>query len=121
MSFLNFGPLKSPVPHIFFQRNSLYYCPYYLESDKGRAEWENLLRRRLAIATMKNGSAVVTPTNAIAVMIKASCPSLTKKRFITLYHGFSRDSLSAALDERWAKQLKPGTVKLFYISCFRIL
>lgn len=114
VSLLNFGPVKSPVPHIFFQRNSLYYCPYYLDAARGRAKWENLLRRRLAVATMKNAAAVVTPSNAMAEMIKASCPQAKDKRFITLYHGFSRASLGAPLEERFTKHLKPGAVKLLY-------
>jgi glycosyltransferase involved in cell wall biosynthesis len=114
VSLLNFGPVKSPVPHILFQRNPLYYCPYFLNAVHGRARWENLLRRRLAVATMKNAAAVVTPSSAMAEMIKASCPSLEEKRFITLYHGFSRASLGAPLEEKFVKHLKPGAVKLFY-------
>jgi glycosyltransferase involved in cell wall biosynthesis len=63
---------------------------------------------------MKNAAAVVTPSSAMAEMIKASCPSLKEKRFITLYHGFSRASLGAPLEEKFAKHLKPGAVKLLY-------
>lgn len=116
VSLLNFGPVKSRVPHIFFQRNSLYYCPYYFDSARGRAKWETLLRRRLAVVTMKNAAAVVTPSNAMAEMIKASCPQAKDKRFITLYHGFSRESLGAQLEQRFTKLFKRGTVKLFYPS-----
>lgn len=116
VSLLNFGPVKSRVPHIFFQRNSLYYCPYYLDSARGKAKWETLLRRRLAVATMKNAAAVVTPSNAMAEMIKASCPQAKNKRLITLYHGFSRESLGAQLEQRFTKLFKQGTAKLFYPS-----
>jgi glycosyltransferase involved in cell wall biosynthesis len=114
VSLLNFGPVKSPVPHIFFQRNSLYYCPYYLDAARGRAKWENLLRRRLAVATMKNAAAVVTPSQAMAQMIGESCPWLKAKKFITLYHGFSRPSLGSPLEERFTKHLSQGVVKLLY-------
>jgi glycosyltransferase involved in cell wall biosynthesis len=115
VSLTNFGPVRSEVPHIFFQRNSLYYCPYFLEAVRGRAKWETLLRRRLAVATMRNATVVVTPSRAMAEMIKTSCPML-KKQFITLYHGFSRVSLSGHLEERFEKRLKLGAVKLFYPS-----
>lgn len=114
VSLLNFGPVKSPVPHIFFQRNPLYYCSFYLESARGRAKWGALLRRRLAVATMNNATVVVTPSNAMAEMIKASCPSLKEKRFVTLYHGFSQASLGAPLEERFMKHFKAGRCRLIY-------
>ena len=37
LSLLNFGPIKSPVKQVVFQRNSTYFCDYYLQMLSG---WE---------------------------------------------------------------------------------
>lgn len=88
VSLTNFGPIWSPVPHIFFQRNALYYCPYYLESIGGRAKVETFLRRRLAVASMMRAELIVTPSHTMAEMIREVCPETRSRRFKTLYHGF---------------------------------
>src|SRR2546425_37903 len=49
VSLTNFGPIWSPVPHILFQRNSTYFCPYYLERIGGRLRLETTTRRWLAV------------------------------------------------------------------------
>lgn len=88
VSLTNFGPIWSPVPHIYFQRNALYYCPYYLESVYGRAKAETLLRRRLAVASMMRAELIVTPSHTMADMIKEVCPETRSRNFGVLYHGF---------------------------------
>src|ERR1017187_3046410 len=35
VSILNTGPIWLSAPHILFQRNSLYFCPYYLANSHG--------------------------------------------------------------------------------------
>lgn len=87
VSLTNFGPIWSPVPHIFFQRNALYYCPYYLESIGGRAKVETFLRRRLAVASMMRAELIVTPSHTMSEMIREVCPETRSRRFKTLYHG----------------------------------
>lgn len=88
VSLTNFGPIWSPVPHIFFQRNALYYCPLYLGKVSGRAKLEVMLRRALAVASMMCAKLIITPSNTMAVMIRDNCPKVKSRRFRTLYHGF---------------------------------
>jgi glycosyltransferase involved in cell wall biosynthesis len=115
VSLLNFGPVWSPAPHIFFQRNSLYYCPYYLSSISGRLKWETTLRRKLAVASMMRADLIVTPSNAMASMIRDMCPETRYRRFHTLYHGFSRETLQDQLEDKFVRMLAAGRgVKILY-------
>jgi glycosyltransferase involved in cell wall biosynthesis len=115
VSLLNFGPIWSPVPHILFQRNSLYYCPYYLPSISGRLKWETTLRRKLAVASMMRADLIVTPSNAMADMIRETCPKTRSRRFYTLYHGFMKASLQEPLDSQFAQLMDRKTgAKLLY-------
>jgi glycosyltransferase involved in cell wall biosynthesis len=106
VSLTNFGPVWTPVPHINFQRNALYFCPYYMGKIKGRSKAEALLRRRLAVASMRRATLVVTPSHAMGQMIRDCYPDIAPPRLQTLYHGFAargfeeplEPSLSAALD-----------------------
>src|SRR5262249_12854860 len=74
VSLTNIGPIWSPVPHILFQRNALFYCPYYLQSIGGRLKIETALRRRLAVASMMRAALIVTPSYAMGAMIREACP-----------------------------------------------
>jgi glycosyltransferase involved in cell wall biosynthesis len=89
VSLTNNGPFRCSAPHVNFQRNSLYYCPYFMENLGGRRNPEVLLRRWLLARTMINADLVVTPTDAMAWMIQAAEPKLDQKRFRTIYHGLS--------------------------------
>ena len=114
VSLANFGPVWTTVPHVFFQRNSIYYCHDYLSRLKGKLKAETYLRRRLAVESMRRAALVVTPSNAMADMIRRSCPQVRKRRFRTLYHGFSNDNLREPLDSKYQKMLTRGGYKLLY-------
>jgi glycosyltransferase involved in cell wall biosynthesis len=114
ISIANFGPIWSPVPHIFFQRNPLYYCSYYLSRIRVREKIETLLRRRLAVESMKRAELIVTPSNAMAEMIKETCPEVKNRRFYTLYHGFSKESLSEPLADKYTHMLSVEGIRLLY-------
>lgn len=115
VSLTNFGPTWSPVPHIFFQRNALYYCPYYLEKIGGWLKVETALRRQLAVESMKRADLIVTPSHAMSEMIREACPQTRNRRFHTLYHGFAKDTLAESLDEKFAQALASGKgVKLLF-------
>lgn len=116
VSLTNFGPIWSPVPHILFQRNSLYYCPYYLEMVQGMARVELSLRRRLAVESMKRADLVVTPSDGMAKMIKESCPGLRSRSFKTLYHGFDKANSNARLNSAVALKLRTNCLKLLYAT-----
>ncbi|MBI5373871.1 MAG: glycosyltransferase [Candidatus Schekmanbacteria bacterium] len=114
VSLTNFGPVWCPVPHIFFQRNPLYYCKYYLSQIKGKTKREIFLRRKVAVESIKRADLVVTPSDAMTDMIKETCPSVRNKKFKTLYHGFDKQSLQEQLDEQYAKLLKVNGYKILY-------
>lgn len=114
VSLTNYGPIKVSAPHIFFQRNSLYYCPHYLSIITGKLKYETMLRRRLAVESMKRAVVIVTPSNAMADMIKETCVPVRGKTFKTLYHGFNSESLNEPLEERFEKFFQGDGYKLFY-------
>ncbi|MEX2164805.1 MAG: glycosyltransferase [Sulfuricaulis sp.] len=115
VSLTNFGPAWSPVPHIFFQRNALYYCPYYLEKIGGWLKVETVLRRRFAVESMKRADLIVTPSHAMGEMIREACPQTRNKRFHTLYHGFAKENLAGPLEEKFAQALTSGKgIKLLF-------
>jgi glycosyltransferase involved in cell wall biosynthesis len=105
VSLTNFGPIWSPVPHIFFQRNPLFYCPYYLERIGGRLKVETALRRQLAVASMTRADMIVTPSQSMGEMIREICPQLPSHRFRTLYHGFTSETYAEPLDEKFSQML----------------
>jgi len=100
VSLTNFGPISSPIPHVLFQRNSLYFCPLYLARVPLRTRLITLARRRMAVATMLRANLIVTPTDAMAEMIRACCPETQCRKFATLYHGFAHDDPIEPLSER---------------------
>jgi len=89
VSLTNFGPIWSPVPHIFFQRNALYYYPDFFNSLRGFCRVEMILRRRLALESMKRASLIVTPSDTMGDMIKDVCPNIRDKKFKTLHHALN--------------------------------
>ena len=105
VSLTNFGPIWSPVPHILFQRNSVYYCPYFLQRIGGQLKLETALRRRLAVESMKHAKLIVTPSRAMGKMIREACPEIRDRPFHTLYHGFTKDALTEPLDEKFVRLL----------------
>jgi glycosyltransferase involved in cell wall biosynthesis len=115
VSLTNFGPVWSPVPHIFFQRNALFYCPHHLGRVRGRQKAETILRRRLAIASMTRADMIVTPSHAMSEMIREICPKLPAHRFHTLYHGFASETLAERLDSKFEKMLNSRSgIKLLF-------
>ena len=115
VSLTNIGPIWSPVPHILFQRNALFYCPYYLQRIGGRLKVETALRRRLAVASMMRAALIVTPSYAMGAMIREACPQTRSRRFHTLYHGFAKEALAEPLDEKFVCLLaaRKGTRLLY--------
>ena len=91
ISLLNFGPIFCSKPHINFQRNSLYFCDYYLENIKGTQKLITWLRSILIYLTMKYAAVIVTPSNSMAEQIQSKYPSLRAKKYYTLYHSFKAE------------------------------
>ena len=114
VSLTNFGPVWTRIPHVVFQRNALYYFPGYLKLVSRKKRIEVLLRRHLAHETMQRATMVVTPSDAMADMIRAIYPDLASKPFCTLYHGFAARSMDAPLEWRYQSRLSKESVRLLY-------
>jgi glycosyltransferase involved in cell wall biosynthesis len=115
VSLLNFGPIWTSVPHIFYQRNAIYYCPYYFEKVNGRLKIEAYMRRRLALASMMRADLIVTPSRAMADMIRDMCPETRSRSFKVLHHGFTKDSPGDSLDTKFEKLLSVSKgIRLLY-------
>lgn len=115
VTLTNIGPIWSPVPHIVYQRNSLYFCPRYLARIGARMRLETELRRRLAIASVMRADVIVTPSDAMRDMIHDAFPGTRGRSFRTLYHGFERDSLGGRPREGALRLMDSRNgMKLFY-------
>jgi glycosyltransferase involved in cell wall biosynthesis len=122
LSLLNFGPIKSPVNQVVFQRNSTYFCDYYLQMSSGWGKVETLLLRWVTYKVMRSSEIIVTPTYAMRDMIRKIYPGLPKDKFQIIPHGFDyQDFLenSQPLPEDTEKHFKEnsnGYIKLLYAS-----
>jgi len=114
VSLMNFGPIITSTPHILFQANPTYFCRYLLDSLKGKKKIEVYLRRLWSVESMKRADLIVTPSNAMADMIRETCPTVKRRNFQTLFHGFNDQSLKSAPDERYIKLLAFDGYKLLY-------
>src|SRR5262245_26956464 len=116
VSLTNAGPIWSPVPHVLFQRNALYYWPDYASRIRWKERMEVALRRQLAKASMRRSAVVVTPSFAMSNMIREVCPVVAERVNIrVLYHGFEPDGFQQPMGDRFARSLNAcsGT-KLIY-------
>jgi glycosyltransferase involved in cell wall biosynthesis len=114
VSLTNYGPILTPVPHIVFQRNALLFSPLHLSELPKPQQFKMRLQRQLAIASMKKAQFVVTPSRAMAELIKSDCPSVREKDFRILYHGFSAESMNSPLNSAVSQLLDRPEVKLLY-------
>lgn len=66
----NFGMLRPPVPQVLLNRNALYFSNDHIRELRRRRDFRNLLgtvvRRRLAIRSIRASQTNVTPTKAFA-------------------------------------------------------
>ncbi len=116
VSLTNAGPIWSPVPHVLFQRNALYYWPDYASRIRWKERMEVALRRQLAMASMMRSAVVVTPSIAMSNMIREVCPAVAERvNMRVLYHGFEPDGFQQPMEDRFARSLNAcsGT-KLIY-------
>ena len=114
ISLLNFGPVVLTKPHINFQRNALFFCPDYINRLKGVEKIQSNLRSVLLFLSMKYADVIVTPSGAMAELIKKRYPSLRQTKFKTLYHGFSFQEKKSAAGYWSEVLLKEKRFKLLY-------
>lgn len=119
LSLLNFGPIRSPVPHVVLERNPVYFCPYYL-GTLGRARaLEVTATRALVHAVMRGAYRVVTPSEAMRDMIRAYYPDLPPAKFRVIPHGFGDAAFrgGAPLPGDAAAQIADSRgVRILYVS-----
>lgn len=76
LNVANYGPVRSPIPSVLYQRNALYFDRAWLYriGEAGRAQ--ALLRRELAFAQMRHAVAVVVPSGAMGDYLRSwrRCP-----------------------------------------------
>jgi glycosyltransferase involved in cell wall biosynthesis len=114
ISLLNFGPIFCTKPHINFQRNSLYFCDYYLDNITGSEKLFTKLRSVLLYLTMKFADIIVTPSISMIDQIKTRYPSLANKKYRTIQHGFKSGDKDFIVS-KWDGILKEETrIKLLY-------
>ena len=122
VSLLNFGPIKSPVKQVVFQRNSTYFCDNYLAMLSGWARMKISLQRWMTYKVMQSSKIIVTPSCAMRDMIRRFYPDLSEDKFRIVPHGFDYESFlhnSQPLPEYTEKLLREspeGSVKLLYVS-----
>ena len=119
VSLLNFGPVRSPIPHVVFERNPVYFCAYYLRGLRGARALEVAATRALAHAVMRGARRVVTPSGAMRDMIRAFYPDLPSDQFRVVPHGFGVEAFrtQTALPERASAAVAGSTgLKLLYVS-----
>ncbi len=95
VSLLNFGPVRSPVPHVLFQRNPTYFCEDYLRTLSRTGLIEVAATRALAHAVMRASRRIITPSAAMREMIRNYYPDLPFDKFCVIPHGFGRDRFEA--------------------------
>jgi len=65
LSFANFGPFKSPVPHILFETNALYFCPDIEDIFSAKAKALRTLRRALIKGAGRGADLIVVPSRSL--------------------------------------------------------
>jgi glycosyltransferase involved in cell wall biosynthesis len=119
LSLLNFGPVRSPVPHVVLERNPVYFCPPYLATLRHAQLLELRATRALVHAVMRGAQRVVTPSAAMRDMIRACYPHLDPGKFRVIPHGFGEPAFRARRplpDDVTARMAGSAGVRLLYVS-----
>lgn len=88
----NFGMIRPPVPQILLNRNALYFSRRFVWDLARRREVkmlaEHMIRRRLALTSIRHSVLNVVPTAAFTDLIREHVPDVMPNRFRVLPHGF---------------------------------
>jgi glycosyltransferase involved in cell wall biosynthesis len=71
LNLTNYGPIRSPVPSILYQRNPVYFDPAWVRSLRLQQRTEAFLRRQLAYIQMQGSAATVVPSCAMAGYLRS--------------------------------------------------
>lgn len=101
---LGFSTFLPPVPQVLFQRNSKYYCDYYLRTLQGWSWISTLTRRKVLWLLMRTASRIVVPTASMRQMIRTKHHDIPAEGFVVIPHAFD---LSEAEGDRSEKAKRP--------------
>ena len=87
----NFCPLRCSVPIVLLSRNALYFTPRFIDDllERGHYLWaaKHKIMARLALASARAARLTITPTDAMAGMIRAASAN-RPVALRTIQHGF---------------------------------
>jgi len=124
ISLGNFALFASPVPQILFNRNDLYFSPFFAKDLQARGLYCELMRHRLksflARASVNQADINITPTRAFANRI-GNANRANNRRFQVLLFGFDLDAFTAnkapLASEQAAKlNLSENCYRILYVS-----
>lgn len=99
----NFGLLRPPVPQVLLSRNALYFSREHLRRlwDLGevREAANILLRKKLALASIRNSTINVVPSRAMEGDIRACLPPGGDIRFEVIPHGFDPNTFNTSRED----------------------
>ena len=118
ISLLNFGPVWSPIPHLLFQRNALYFYNDYLNKLRGIQKYFFRLSRILNYYCMKNSAVIITPSKTMEHVIKDYYSKLSNKKFKTLYYAyeFEKEKVTGLKNYKIENYKNCKNIKLLYVS-----
>lgn len=121
----NFGLLRPPVPQILLCRNALYFSVEHmreLRRRSARRELVNiLLRRRMALASIRSSVLNIVPSEAFGREIREWLPGFPSERIKTIPHGFDHDrfinrSVPLSPEREAALSRRPGVRRILMVS-----
>ena len=122
----NFGMVRPPVPQILLNRNALYFSSDHIRELRRRGAFRELLqtvvRRQIAVASIRSSVINVVPTAAFADEIQEWLSPRDDVRFEVVPFGFDHagfarpmdDSVRTALRDRLSQ--KPGVRRILLVS-----
>jgi len=119
VSLLNFGPIRTDVPHVVFQRNALPFSGVYLSRATRRAAARTRLHRALLVRIMRHARRIVTPTAAMRDLILSACPAVPAAPFRVIPHAVDLERLAARAlppDLRRLLDEGDGQARVLYVS-----
>lgn len=121
----NFGMVMPPVPQILLNRNALYFSREHIRQLRRRGDVRELanilLRRRMALASIRASAMNIVPTAAFRDEICERLPNFPPERFAVIPHGFDNERFvrpDATLDEKIAAKIdrRPGVRRVLMVS-----
>lgn len=117
-SSANFALLHCPVPQLLLMREGGLFNPFYLRHVMPtlgpRLRLENVLRRRMMIASIRASSAVMFPSETLYDWVRAYCPEVEERGIVNSYGiDLSRFPSKIPIPPK-----KEGPVRILYVSVY---